>query len=139
MQIKKLIIIFLLLTISNSLVAQSIDSEIERMKIIKGRIIDGRSGEALPLVLVTLFFSEIEYKSARADFEGYFYIHIPQDKIINDKSTLEFIIFGYNKLLMDIHFDKINSMTVSMTADSSGQITKEEYERLCIERYEYGE
>ncbi len=132
-------LIFLLLTISISLAAQTIDKETESKTTIKGHIVDSKTGEVMPLVLVTIFFTETDYKSVRADFDGYFSIQIPNDKTITDKSNLEFIIFNYKKLVMGSCFHKIENLTVSMIADPSRQITREEYEKLCKERYEYGE
>lgn len=132
-------LIFLLLTISISLAAQTTDKETESKTIIKGHIVDATTGEVMPLVLVTIFFTETDYKSVRADFDGYFSIQIPNDKTITDKSNLEFIIFNYKKLVMDSCFYKTDNLKVSMAADTSRQITREEYEKLCKERYKYGE
>jgi hypothetical protein len=137
MTANKNILIILLVTFSLFLVAQNKNNITQSKTILKGHVVDTTTGVGIPFVLVTLFFTNNDYKSVRADLDGYFNIQIPSNKIITDKSTLEFIIFGYKQLVLQSNFNTIGNLTVKMTADPSRQITRAEYEKLCKERNDY--
>lgn len=137
MQIIRNILLLTFMTFTTGVFSQVSQQLPDSLKILQGQVIDNVSGENFPLVLVTIFFSETEFKSVRCDFDGKFILYIPMDKELTTKSYLEFISFNYKPLVIKGNIDNIKNLTVELEFDPKGQITKDDYEKLCKERYDY--
>lgn len=135
MQTLKLICLFTFITVTSAF-CQTKKELPDSLKIIRGQVIDNKSGEIFPLVLVTLFFTDKEYKSVRCDFDGKFTLRFPKSKL-TEKSNLEFISFNYKPTIVRGNIDKIKNLTIELEFDSTGKITKDYYNKLCEERYDY--
>lgn len=107
--------------------------------IIKGKVIDSKTQENMPAVLVTLFFNRNEYVSCLCDLDGKFILNVSNREKLHKDSYLEFLFFTHRPMIINGDLKNINHLDVKMDFDPDAKMTKEEFYKLCRERYNYEE
>jgi hypothetical protein len=139
MSLFRYIIILNLLATAVVSYAQENQYTSESVYTIKGVVIDSKSNDSIPAVLVTLFFDEKHYIFTISDLDGTFILHVPRNKLLSDKSYIEFLMFTYDRVIINENLDKIRELTVKMDYNKMSPLTKEKHLELYNERYKLNE
>ena len=75
---------------------KNINTQVEQLATIKGKVIDQETGEAIPFVKIVITQNDIQKAFATTDFDGLYQLNVPADSINN--YTLSCIFVGYEKV-----------------------------------------
>jgi hypothetical protein len=139
MKTHRLILIAIFLILTKYSFSQSVDVSENDSFTIRGIVIDHKTKETIPAVLVTLFFDNNHYVSCLCDLDGKFILNVPEKEKVYKESYLEFLMFTYCPVIISGDLRNIDHLDIKMDFDPSSKIKKEEFFELCKERYNYNE